>query len=321
MPLSIGVCANYLTPDLQAQFDAAAESAGCRIRYYNNETDLIPHISHYEILYGHMAPDLLKQAVNLRWFYCDYAGVDPYLTHTAPFPPGCLLSNASGAYGLTISEHILMVLLMLFKRIPEYLPELSAHRWTAHSPIRSIAGSHFILLGTGNIGRTTAKRLKALDARLTGVCRSGRCPEMVFDRILPVEQLDDILPQADGVVLSLPATKETIGIMSRERIGRLPPQAVLVNVGRGSAIDQAALVEALENRRIAGAALDVTMPEPLPPDHPLWHCPNTIITPHISGKMSLEHTCRTAVELFCADLPRYVLGKPMQTLVDLTKGY
>lgn len=121
--------------------------------------------------------------------------------------------------------------------------------------------------------------------------------------------------------MALPATPETTGILTRERIALLPPAAYVINVGRGAAIDQEALVEALQSRRLAGAGLDVMVPEPLPEDHPLWSCPNTIITPHISGNMSLSLTCGLDVDMFCRDLALYGAGKLPENLVDRTKGY
>ena len=169
--------------------------------------------------------------------------------------------------------------------------------------------------------RSAARRLRALGAAVTGVCRSGRAEEPAFDRVLPVGQLNELLPQADALVMALPATAETAGILSRERIALLPPQALVVNVGRGSAIDQPALVEALTARRLAGAALDVMEPEPLPPDHPLWQCPNTILTPHVSGNMALGLTCDLDVDMFCRDLGRYAAGEPLENLVDRSRGY
>ena len=121
--------------------------------------------------------------------------------------------------------------------------------------------------------------------------------------------------------MALPATAETAGILSRERIALLPERAYVVNVGRGSAVDQAALGEALRAHRIAGAALDVMTPEPLPPEDPLWDCPNLVLTPHVSGNMSLGLTCDLAVEIFLDNLRRYAAGQPLRNLVDRKKGY
>ena len=317
----LAVCVTFMNEKYRRQIDAAAEAAGFMVHYYDTQAALTPHIGDYEVLFGHPVPALLRQASQLKWLCSDYAGVEKYLDDAVWPRPDCLLSNASGAYGPTISEHILMVLLMLLRRMPEYQADLCQRQWTFHTPIRSIIGSHVVMLGTGDIGSHTARRLKALGASVTGVCRSGRSKEPAFDRVVPIQELDSVLPSADALVMALPSTPETEGVLSRERIALLPERAYVVNVGRGSAIDQNALVEALVQRKLAGAALDVMTPEPLPADDSLWDCPNTIITPHVSGNMSLGLTCDIDVDMFCADLARYAAGEPLANLVDRTRGY
>lgn len=317
----LAVCVTFMNEKYRRQIDAAAEAAGFMVHYYDTQAALTPHIGDYEVLFGHPVPALLRQASQLKWLCSDYAGVEKYLDDAVWPRPDCLLSNASGAYGPTISEHILMVLLMLLRRMPEYQADLCQRQWTFHTPIRSIIGSHVVMLGTGDIGSHTARRLKALGASVTGVCRSGRSKEPAFDRVVPIQELDSVLPSADALVMALPSTPETEGVLSRERIALLPERAYVVNVGRGSAIDQNALVEALIQRKLAGAALDVMTPEPLPAGDSLWDCPNTIITPHVSGNMSLGLTCDIDVDMFCADLARYAAGEPLANLVDRIRGY
>ena len=317
----LAVCVTFMNEKYRRQIDAAAEAAGFMVHYYDTQAALTPHIGDYEVLFGHPVPALLRQASQLKWLCSDYAGVEKYLDDAVWPRPDCLLSNASGAYGPTISEHILMVLLMLLRRMPEYQADLCQRQWTFHTPIRSIIGSHVVMLGTGDIGSHTARRLKALGASVTGVCRSGRSKEPAFDRVVPIQELDSVLPSADALVMALPSTPETEGVLSRERIALLPERAYVVNVGRGSAIDQNALVEALMQRKLAGAALDVMTPEPLPADHPLWNTRNLIITPHVSGNMSLGLTCDIDVDMFCADLARYAAGEPLANLVDRIRGY
>ena len=173
----IGVYCNFLDEGNRAKIDAAAVKAGFAVTYYDSDRDtdrLAAEIGDYEVLFGYLPPSLLAGAKQLRWLCAASAGVD-HLLDDALWPrPDCLLSNSSGAYGPTISEHILMVLLMLLRRMPEYEADLLERRWTLHTPIRSITGSHVVLLGTGDIGSHTARRLKALGAAVTGVCRSGR---------------------------------------------------------------------------------------------------------------------------------------------------
>ena len=317
----IAVFADFITEDYRRQIDRTAEKTGFSTTYFANRDALAAEIGAFEVLFGYIPPSLLAGAERLRWLCAASAGVDHLLEDSLWPSPDCLLSNSSGAYGPTISEHVLMVLLMLLRRMPEYQADLREKRWSFYSPIRSITGSRIVMLGTGDIGANTARRLKALGASVTGVCRSGRSREAAFDRVVPIGALDSVLPEADALIMALPATGETAGILSRERIALLPERAFVVNVGRGSAVDQAALAEALRAGRIAGASLDVMTPEPLPEDDPLWDCPNLLLTPHISGNMSLGLTCELAVEMFCADLERYANGEPLKNLVDRSVGY
>ena len=274
-----------------------------------------------EVLYAHSA-DLLRAApASLQWYCCSFAGVDLYCTDPTLFAnPRCLLTNSNG-YGITISEHIIMALLMLMRRMPAYLEGFQTHQWAPPLPIRSICGSAFTILGTGNIGANAAQRLRGMGAaRITGLSRSGR-PQADFDQVLPISRLEEILPQTQFLIMALPGTPDTLHLLNRSRMALLPPTACVINVGRGSAIEQEALVEALNAGRLAGAALDVMDPEPLPPDHPLWSAKNILLTPHVSGNMTLGRTCDVNVEMFCQDLRNYAAGRPLEHLVDRARGY
>ena len=316
----ICVVNEFITDAHRRQIDAAAEKHGFSVRYYQTKADASGHLADCEVLFGHWR-SLLKEAPMLKWYCCSYAGVDPYQPPFR-FPEGVLLTNSSGAYGVTISEHIMMVTLMLQRRMLDYTQIVRDRGWTNDLPVRSIQGSRLTLLGTGDIGTTFAQRAKALcPASVTGVNRSGRVPDPVYDRVVPMAELDRVLPETDILVMSLPSTPETVGILSRERLALLPESAILVNVGRGSAIDQDALMDALNAGRLAGAALDVMTPEPLPADHPLWTTKNLLITPHVAGNMTLGYTCNKTVSMFCDDLENYAEGRPLKHLVDLKRGY
>ena len=273
------------------------------------------------MLYAH-SPKLLRAApATLKWYCCSLAGVVPYCKDPSIFAnPDCVLTN-SNVYGVTIAEHVVMVTLMLLRRMPEYEEIVRNRSWSNQLPIRSIRDNEFTILGTGNIGVNVADRMRGMGAaKIIGLSRSGK-PHPAFDEVHPIADLDRVLPDTKILVMALPGTAETIHILNRARIALLPKDAYVINVGRGTAIEQEPLIEALNEGRIAGAALDVMDPEPLPADHPLWSAKNLILTPHVSGNMTLGYTCDTNVDMFCRDLRNYAAGRPLEGLVDRARGY
>lgn len=277
-------------------------------------------IAQAEIMFG-ADPAHLKYAKNLKWLCLSTAGADRFVSAEV-LPEECLLTNSSGAYGVTLAEHMIMQTLILFRRMPEFQAGIRERQWLAPMPQKSIKDARITLLGAGDIGRCYAKRLKAFEpALITAVCRSGESSEPAFDQVVPLSELDRLLPETDLLAMSLPQTPDTIGILSRERIALLRPDAYLLNVGRGSAVDESALVEALNTGRLAGAALDVTAIEPLPKDSPLWTARNLVLTPHVAGNMTVPYTRQKSVEMFCEDLERYCTGEPLLHKVNRKLGY
>ena len=305
-----------------------------QIRQAATDTGFVPHIftldqfeeakaclQDCEVLYAH-SPELLRTApASLKWYCCSFAGVDPYCKDPTLFAnPDCLMTN-SNVYGVTIAEHVVMVTLMLLRRMPKYIEIVRNHGWSNQLAVRSIRDNEFTILGTGNIGVNVAERLRGMGAaRILGLSRSGK-PHPAFDQVRPISDLDTVLPQTRILIMGLPSTPETFHILNRQRIALLPADAYVINVGRGTAIEQKLLIEALNSGKLAGAALDVMDPEPLPKDDPLWDARNIILTPHVSGNMTLGYTCDKNVELFCADLRNYAAGRPLAGLVDRSRGY
>ena len=320
---TLGIKADFLTSKHKRDIERIALANNLKIHYFTDDADLDAYIGQCEILYGYIPPEKLRAATSLRWLACASSGVEQYLAEYLYPTPGVILTNSAGAYGITISEHIIMTLLMLLRRIPEYYDKVvTAHQWKDLGRIRSIYGSVITVIGTGDIGTAFAQRAKALGAaHIRGVHRSNKLLPRCFDESYAVEDLDFALAGADIVVMCVPGTKETENLVSRERLGLLKKTSVLVNVGRGISLDQDALMDALNRGDIAGAALDVTTPEPLPPDHPLWNTRNLIITPHVSGNMSLDITCDLDVNLFCENLTRYCRQQPMKHIVERSVGY
>ena len=323
MSRNICIYQEFLTDAHKAQIQKTAEEAGFVPHFFTLDQfeEAKACVQDCEILYAH-SPELLRAApATLKWYCCSFAGVDPYCKDPTIFAnPDCVLTN-SNVYGVTIAEHVVMVTLMLLRRMPEYEEIVRNRSWSNQLPIRSIRDNEFTILGTGNIGVNVAERVRGMGAaKVIGLSRSGK-PHPAFDEVHPIADLDKVLPDTKILVMAPPGTAETIHILNRERIALLPKDAYVINVGRGTAIEQEPLVEALNSGRIAGAALDVMDPEPLPQDHPLWSAKNLILTPHVSGNMTLGYTCDTNVAMFCEDLKNYAAGKPLNGFVDRTKGY
>lgn len=313
------VICDYLTAANKEKIVKTAGECGFEVTFYESSDEARGNITDAEVAYC-IDSTLLKDMPQLRWCHDGFAGVEKFVASGVFDSGDVVLTNSSGAYGLTISEHIIMVTLMLMRRMPDYLQIIEERGWIQDLPIRSIQGSSVAVIGTGDIGRNTAGRFKALGAaKVTGFNRSGNRPDE-FDEVYRLEEFDKACG-ADVLVLCVPGTADSKGLLSRERIAMLSGKTFVVNVGRGTVIDQEALTEALNNGRIAGAALDVMYPEPLPDDHPLWTAKNCIITPHISGDMGLPYTVDKTVEFFCENFGRYVRGEKLLHRVDISAGY
>ncbi len=297
-----------------------AEKLGFSVLFCGSTAEALSAVRDAEIIYGN-SPALMKEAGKLKWMCSMTAGVNHYLL-PGVLPEHVILSNSSGSYGVSIAEHLVMMVLMLLRRMPEYLSEMARKEWQNGKVLHSILGSSITVVGTGDIGASFAARARAfLPEKITGINRSGANPDGLFDEIGSLSDLDRFLPETGILVLCVPETRETIRLLSRERLALLPPSAIVVNVGRGSAIDQQALVEALNAERLAGAALDVMEQEPIPADDPVWNARNIILTPHMSGQWTLEYTILKSVDMFCEDLENYSAGRPLKYRVDMEAGY
>ena len=300
---------------------ATAESLGLEVAFYKTEAEIPESDRDADIMYG-FAPSIVTGSKKLKWLCVPWDGVDSIMKPGYFANEDCLLSNSAGAYGVTISEHIIAVTLVMMRRLNEFIVETHEGNWFMPRPQKALKASRITVLGTGDIGTNFAKRAKAFEpACMIGVCRSGKSAETVYDKVLPVGELDSVLPQTDLLVMSLPGTPETKGILSRERLSLLPEGAFVVNVGRGSAIDEDALADSLESGHLAGAALDVFQTEPLPKESRLWKTKNLLITPHVAGNMTLLHTKERNVDMFLEDLKRYAAGEPLKYQVDKKLGY
>ena len=273
-----------------------------------------------DILLGNVPPAMLESFSHLQWMQTGSAGVEGYLKLPI-WQNGAILTNSTGAYGLAISEHMLGTLLELLKKLELYRDAQKTGSWNSQGRVKSIWNSTVLVLGMGDIGSEFGKRCKALGAKVIGIRRTDRTKPDFADEVATLEKLDELLPQADVVAITLPGTEATRNLFNRERMERMKDGAVLLNVGRGSIVDTEALCDALESGKLWGAGLDVTDPEPLPPDHRLWSIPTAVITPHVSGYYHLKETHERIVKLFADNLQRFLGGEPLRNQIDLSAGY
>ncbi|MBQ9960724.1 MAG: D-2-hydroxyacid dehydrogenase [Firmicutes bacterium] len=322
MARKIIVSMDFLDEKLKERVAEASRKLGFEPVFYDKAKDIGPEIADAEILFGSNMQDYLKEASSMKWFCNTYAGCERYMNPGVWPKQECLFTNSSGAYGLGISEHIVMVLLMMLRRMPEYQRDLAEKKWTFYEPIRSVHGLKVTILGTGDIGTHTARSLTAMGAEVRGIRRDvTKKSDSAFKEIWATEDIDKILPDTDALIMAVPSTSETTHIIDRERMNLLPKGAYIINVGRGAALDQKALIDALNSEHLAGAALDVMIPEPLPADHPLWNAKNILLTPHCSGDTALYYAKEKVVDMFLENLELYAAGKPMKRMVDLKQGY
>lgn len=273
-----------------------------------------------QVILGNVPAAMLHGSPALEWLQTNSAGVEAYI-RPGVLAGDTLLTNATGAYGLAIAEHMLGMLLELFKKLELYRDAQKSGAWQSQGAVKAVYGSTVLVLGMGDIGGEFAARCKALGAKVIGVRRSPRpCPEYA-DEVHLLEDLDSLLPHADVVAITLPGTDATRGLMSRERLAKMKEGAVLLNVGRGFIVDTEALCDALERGHLSGAGVDVTDPEPLPPTHRLWNIPTAVVTPHISGFYHLRETHERIVDIFLENLRRFQAGEPLRNLVDFATGY
>ena len=276
-----------------------------------------------EVILGQPRLETLLAAPQLRWVQSLAAGVDGFTSRAGMFPRGVTLTSLSGAYGQSISECVLTMVLSLYKKFPLYRDNQRDALWRDEGLQESPAGKRLLILGAGNIGCAVARLFRPFGCHITGVRRVPRAVPPEFDEMITLDALDAALPEADIVVCALPSTPATVGLFGRERLALMKRTAVLVNVGRGNLIDCEALASHLAAGRLWGAALDVTDPEPLPAGHPLWACKNALITPHVTGGCfgHLKATEEFMYGLCRENLIRFREGRPLLNAVDFETGY
>ena len=286
-------------------------------------SELKNHMPDADILIGWGATtELLAVAPKLRWIQTPTAGVDA-VDRVQLKARNIPLTNSSGVHAVNIPEHILGFMLAFSRQLYTAFQQQSEHHWDGDS-IRphtfELSGQTLLIAGLGHIGEGLAVRAKALGMRVIGMRRRLTIDrDSAVDELIGFDQLMDRIGEADHVAITLPLTADTTGMFSAEVLAAMKPGSYIYNIGRGPIIDQDALIALLERRHIAGAGLDVTTPEPLPADSPLWSAPNVIITPHTSGWS--PRNMERGVPIWIENIRRFRAGEPLINEVDLDAGY
>ncbi len=284
-------------------------AAGCEVFI---GTEYVPKA---DIIVGQPPKDLS----GVKLLHSTNAGVERLL---ADIPEDVVIANVTGAFGEVISEYIIGGVLALNRNLLRYHEQQRQHIWRDIPQGILLCGKNALILGCGDIGTSTAEKLRAFGMNVTGIRRSP-VPTHGFDRVFGMNMLDELLPQTDLLICCLPHTSETVGLLSEKRITLMKCGSILVNVGRGSLIDEASLINSLKSGKLAGAVLDVFGQEPLPESSPLWDMENVLITPHISGP-SFGHfpeVERRIAEICAENISKFLAGKPLVNVIDRSKGY
>jgi len=262
-----------------------------------------------------LPPDVATLAPHLAWVQATGAGIEHL--RAAGLPPSVTVTNAAGVSALSISEFVIARILAVWKRLAELAENQRAHRWVPAYG-RVLDGSTLTVVGLGSIGSAVAERAHALGMSVTGV-RRRPAPHPACADVVGPDRLLEALGGADAVVAAAPATSETENLFDAATFAAMRPGAFFCNVGRGTAVDEEALVQALRAGTLGAAALDVTRVEPLPADSPLWDVPGLSISPHCS--VSIERYAPDVYAFFTENLGRYLRGEPLRNVVDLAQGY
>lgn len=280
--------------------------------YAGRRTVTEEQLAEATVILGWPRAEDMKKARNLRWFQSMWAGTEEY---EGMLPEGIRFTSSAGSNSRSVAEHMLAQLMAVCRRLPTYRDSQRAHRWEDEGVMKTVLGGTVLVLGAGHVGSDFAKLCQGLGARTVGFKRTVRGEMPGFDQVCTMDQLDHWLPQADVVAMALPHSAETAGLMNEKRLRSMKKDAILINAGRGSALDQEALGKIMQEGYLWGAALDVTDPEPLPQDSPLWDIPNLLITPHVAGGMRLEITRQACIQLAQDNLRRYLAGEELVNVV------
>lgn len=292
----------------------------CEWRFRTFKNCMPEDLAWADVIYGMPDPFALKEAKRLRWLHLMTAGVNNYADPTLFPEPRPILTRSAGVHAPTMAEHAIGLALAVGRNFSLLCMHQKEHNWHFEVARSELFESTVVMLGTGYLAAELIRRLQGFGCRIIGVRRdcTKPAPEGV-ERVYPVEQLLEVLPQADYLFNTLPLTSATRNLLSTEAFLAAKPGMILINLGRGGTVDTPALVEALRKGRLGGAGLDVTEPEPLDRENPLWDTPNVFITPHCSAISKTTNSRRN--DMFLRQLDRFLAGESLEGVVDFNAGY
>ena len=311
------------TPIMADRLTALADRHGVESVVAGDADTLLAEIADADALWlwpafydAALARALEQHVARLRWLQVLTMGYDSVAAFGAP--AGMEITNAGDSYAPTVAEHAVATLLALVRRLPDMQANARDARWdqSVVGRIGTLNDATVGVLGFGNIGKAIAVRLRALGARVVAITRSGR-PDPLADESIAAARMHDVLGRLDALVVAVPLDASTRHVIDARALSAMRPDALLVNIARGGVVDGAALHDALADGRLGGAALDVTEPEPLPSDDPLWKHPNVLITPHVAGYGG-DVPGRRVLELIDRNLRHRLNGEPLEAVVQLS---
>lgn len=285
---------------------------------YQNVTQEM--INQCDIIVGNPPLSMNLYQPHIQAILLNSAGSDEYVKEGI-LHPQTSLANASGTYGKAIAEHTIGMILALNKNIKTYIHHMTQGLWQSATTGKELYQKTVMIVGLGDLGYEIAKRLKAFECQIIGVKRTLSTKPPHVDQLYTTDCIDELLPQVDYVILALPQTKETIGLFNKEKMLFMKKDAVLVNIGRGSAIVTEDLIDVLESHHLFGVALDLVAEEPLSSDSPLWHFDNVLITPHASGGYVWQSARDYYTDLVIRNIQHLKNQESLENEVDFQTGY
>lgn len=292
---------------------------GIEVTVCHSKEDAMKVIEEVDAAFGDIEPDLFAHAKKLRWIASPLANPNPGYFHQALIDSEVVVTNTRGIYNDHIGHHIMAFMLAFARGFQVYFRQQAAHRYAGGAPTIHLPGATAIVVGVGGVGAEAGRLCNEFGMTVIGLDPRTPEPPKGFAELHQPEALNEVLPRGDFVIITVPLTPETQGMFARQQFQLMKSSAVLINIGRGATVVLNDLVEALQNKEIAGAGLDVFEVEPLPQDHPLWDMPNVIITPHVALTGPYLENRRT--DLFLENCARFAKGEPLLNVVDKAKWF